>query len=174
MPGSIAPGSGGNLVTSAKVQGELRKIESAIKAVGDLVMRESERINQAAKYRDYLAARESIDAMWTTVWSLLVGVAAHPGDKDAIRSARTLYNNQTVNFIRDTLAATANLKNAVLKMFGDRESLFLHMSKDSQPLVREAILNEVAGGIAADGFTLLQKKKPESGRRCWPGRAATS
>jgi hypothetical protein len=146
--------------TLAQMQGELRKIENAVKVVGDLVLQESERINQAAKYRDYLAARESIDAMWTTVWSLLIGVASHPEDREAVASARSLYTSQTVNFIRDTLTATASLKNAVLKMFGDRESLFLYMSKYSQPLDREAILREVAATINTDGMTLLKKKRP--------------
>lgn len=99
--------------------------------------------------------------MWTTTWSLLAGIASNPEDRESVGSARALYTTQTVNFIRDTLAATAKLRNAVLKMFGDNESLFLYMAKESQPLVRNAIHHEVSASLNTDGFTLLMKKKPE-------------
>lgn len=147
--------------TLAEMKGELRKIEAAVKAVGELVTREAERIMQGAKYRDYLDARRSIDAMWTTTWSLLFGIVADPTNREAVAGARALYANQTVNFIKETLAATAKIRDSVLQVFGDKQSLVLYMANETQADLRKAIWHDVAAGINADGFTLLQKKKPE-------------
>ncbi len=147
--------------TLRQLQSELVKIQEGITMLAGVVEREAERINQAAKYRDYVATRNSIDAMWTVLWGIIGSIASNPTDKTKVAKARKLYHEQTGGFAVRILSDLKNMQSAVLKMLNDRESLFERLATLSIGETKKDIMAGIRTVWNEDVGALTQKHKPE-------------
>ncbi|MES2382771.1 MAG: hypothetical protein V4538_17120 [Bacteroidota bacterium] len=150
--------------TLAELRGQLDKIQSGINMLASLIQQESERINQAAKYRDYKNAKDRIETKWTIIWGHITSISklsTAQGDKKKLAVAVRLYHSQTVNFAKEILDEMKAMQTATLKMFDDRESLFDRMTNMSIISTQENILNRAKGIYTADGMTHLKRESPE-------------
>ena len=147
--------------TLNQMKAELEKIQSGIAMLAGLVVQETERINQAAKYRDYMDARDSIESKWIIIWSIITSIAKNPDNKDKVEAAIDLYKFQTAGFGAEILKDMKKMQNAVLKMFDDKESLFDRMSRLSIEMGQKEIMNGVSKYYTVDLMSLTKRMEPE-------------
>lgn len=152
------------------LKAELVKINKGIEALGDLITVEVERINQAAKYRDFMDARESIDAMWAILWGVVTSLTTvqqatdldEAARKRKVKEAVDLYKFQTAGFAVKILEAMSKMQNAVLKMFDDRESLFDRIARVSLEESKTQMLSGISGIYEQkDAWTYTRVKNPD-------------
>lgn len=146
--------------TLEELKTELVKIQNGISMLADLIKEETERINQAAKYRDYMDARDSMNAKWNTIWSIVYGITDQPTNVKRVVEAIDLYKQQTTGFVTEIQKDMSKMQNAVLKMFDDKESLFDRMARVSIEQSKESMLRGVGAKYDRDLMSLLKMHEP--------------